>query len=60
MNDKEKYELIMWAVNNFDKVVEQVRQGEYVLEVKTRKQLAWVISELLDLRIEFDDDYSPK
>ena len=60
MNDKEKYELIMWAVNNFDKVVEQVREGEYVLEAKTRKQLAWVISELLDLRIEFEDDYSPK
>jgi len=60
MNDKEKYELIMWAVNNFDKVVEQVKQGEYILEAKTRKQLAWVISELLDLSIEFDDDYSPK
>ena len=60
MNDKEKYELIMWAVNNFDKVVEQVKQGEYILEAKTRKQLAWVISELLDLRIEFEDDYSPK
>jgi len=60
MNDKEKYELIMWAVNNFDKVVEQVREGEYVLEAKTRKQLAWVISELLDLEIEFGDDYSPK
>ena len=50
----------MWAVNNFDKVVEQVREGEYVLEAKTRKQLAWVISELLDLEIEFGDDYSPK